>query len=123
MRDGERVIHSLFSVLLRTVFLVHSDYLRKFATEYPYRNLYLFIHENLLDSTVWRTDTIAVNLADSTGRWTGNGWGSIYQTAVFVKSVRPLHPGNYTVKIVHGMQDEKLTGLNDVGIRIEKQGE
>ena len=112
MRDGERVIHSLFSVLLRTAFLVHS-----------YRNLYLFIHENLLDSTVWRTDTIAVNLADSTGRWTGNGWGSIYQTAVFVKSVRPLHPGNYTVKIVHGMQDEKLTGLNDVGIRIEKQGE
>ena len=66
-------------------------------SEYPYRNLYLFIHENLLDSTVWRT--------------------------VFVKSVRPLHPGNYTVKIVHGMQDEKLTGLNDVGIRIEKQGE
>ena len=66
-------------------------------SEYPYRNLYLFIHENLLDSTVWRTDTIAVN--------------------------RPLHPGNYTVKIVHGMQDEKLTGLNDVGIRIEKQGE
>ncbi len=92
-------------------------------SEYPYRNLYLFIHENLLDSTVWRTDTIAVNLADSTGRWTGNGWGSIYQTAVFVKSVRPLHPGNYTVKIVHGMQDEKLTGLNDVGIRIEKQEE
>ena len=77
-------------------------------SEYPYRNLYLFIHENLLDST---------------GRWTGNGWGSIYQTAVFVKSVRPLHPGNYTVKIVHGMQDEKLTGLNDVGIRIEKQEE
>ena len=95
MRDGERVIHSLFSVLLRTAFLVHSDYLRKFATD----------------------------LADSTGRWTGYGWGSIYQTAVFVKSVRPLHPGNYTVKIVHGMQDEKLTGLNDVGIRIEKQGE
>ena len=62
-------------------------------SEYPYRNLYLFIHENLLDSTVWRTDTIAVNLADS------------------------------TVKIVHGMQDEKLTGLNDVGIRIEKQEE
>ncbi len=92
-------------------------------SEYPYRNLYLFIHENLLDSTVWRTDTIAVNLADSTGRWTGNGWGSIYQTAVFVKSVRPLHPGNYTVKIVPQMPDEKLTGLNDVGIRIEKQGE
>ena len=92
-------------------------------SEYPYHNLYLFIQENLLDSTVWRTDTIAINLADTTGRWLGNGWGSIYQTAVFVKSVRPLHPGNYTIKIMHGMQDEKLTGLNDVGIRIERQKE
>ena len=92
-------------------------------SEYPYHNLYLFIQENLLDSTVWRTDTIAINLADTTGRWLGNGWGSIYQTVVFVKSVRPLHPGNYTIKIMHGMQDEKLTGLNDVGIRIERQKE
>ena len=78
-------------------------------SEYPYHNLYLF--------------TIAINLADTTGRWLGNGWGSIYQTAVFVKSIRPLHPGNYTIKIMHGMQDEKLTGLNDVGIRIERQKE
>ena len=65
-------------------------------TDYPYHDLHLFISQNMPDSTVWRTDTIAISLADSTGRWTGKGWGSVYQAETFVKSVRPLHPGNYT---------------------------
>ena len=75
-------------------------------TDYPYHNLHLFISQNL---------------ADSTGRWIGNGWGSIYQSAVFIKSVRPLYPANYTFKIMNGMKDEKLSGINDIGIRIERQ--
>lgn len=91
------------------------------SIEYPYHDLHLFISQNLQDSTVWRTDTIAFCLADSTGRWTGHGWGSIYQSETFITSVRPLHPTNYTIKIMSGMKDEKLQGLSDVGIRIEKQ--
>ena len=90
-------------------------------SNYPYHNLYLFISQNLQDSTVFLTDTITINLADSTGKWLGNGWGSIYQSAVFFKSVRPLYPGNYTFRIISGMKDEKLNGLNDIGIRIEKK--
>ena len=35
--------------------------------------------------------------------------------------MQPLHPANYTIKIMSGMKDEKLQGLSDVGIRIEKQ--
>ena len=38
------------------------------SIEYPYHDLHLFISQNLQDSTVWRTDTIAFCLADSTGR-------------------------------------------------------
>ena len=43
--------------------------------EYPYHDLHLFISQNLQDSTVWRTDTIAFSLADSTGKmdWTWMG--------------------------------------------------
>ena len=91
------------------------------SIEYPYHDLHLFISQNLQDSTVWRTDTITFCLADSTGRWMGHGWGSIYQSETFITSVRPLHPANYTIKIMSGMKDEKLQGLSDVGIRIEKQ--
>lgn len=89
--------------------------------EYPYHDLHLFISQNLQDSTVWRTDTIAFSLADSEGKWTGHGWGSIYQSETFFKSLLPLHSGNYTIKVINGMKDEKLQGLSDIGIRIEKQ--
>ena len=89
-------------------------------TDYPYQDLHLFISQNLQDSTVWRTDTIAIHLTDSTGRWFGKGWGSVYQSETFIRSVRPLHPGNYTFKVVSGMKDDILQGINDVGIRISR---
>ncbi|MDC7135854.1 gliding motility lipoprotein GldH [Bacteroides zhangwenhongii] len=89
-------------------------------TDYPYQDLHLFISQNLQDSTVWRTDTIAIHLTDSTGRWFGKGWGSVYQSETFIRSVRPLHPGNYTFKVVSGMKDDVLQGINDVGIRISR---
>lgn len=87
--------------------------------DYPYHDLHLFISRNMPDSTVWHTDTIAISLTDDDGRWTGKGWGSVYQAETFVQSVRPLHPGNYTIKVMSGMKDIKLKGINDIGIRIE----
>ena len=75
-------------------------------TDYPYQDLHLFISQNLL--------------TDSTGRWFGKGWGSVYQSETFIRSVRPLHPGNYTFKVVSGMKDDILQGINDVGIRISR---
>jgi gliding motility-associated lipoprotein GldH len=33
------------------------------------------------------------------------------------------HPGNYTLKIIHGMQDEILKGINDIGIKIDGRRE
>lgn len=89
-------------------------------TDYPYRDLHLCIRHNLQDSTTWRTDTVTITLADSTGRWKGKGWGSLYQSSVFMGTVRVAGAGEYTVEIVNGMKDEKLKGVNDVGIRIEK---
>lgn len=90
-------------------------------SDFPYRDLYLFINQNLLDSTVWKTDTVTIHIADSTGRWLGSGWSNIYQSETFIKSVRSLHSGNRFIKITSGMKDENLSGLNDIGIRIEKQ--
>ncbi len=92
-------------------------------TDYPYRNLYLFISQNLQDSTTYQTDTICLSLTDSVGNWKGKGWGSIYQSETFIKSIRPLKPGNYSLWIRSGMKDEILKGINDIGMRIEKNEE
>lgn len=90
-------------------------------SDYPYRNLYLIVSQNLQDSTIYQTDTLCFSLTDSTGNWSGKGWGSIYQSEKFVKSIRPLHPGTYTLWVRSGMKDKRLKGINDIGIRIEKK--
>jgi len=87
---------------------------------YPYQNLYLFVSNNLLDSATWKNDTIELALTYSNGKWRGAGWTSLFQTEAFIGSVVTSHPGKYSVRIAHGMKDEVLMGLNDIGIRIEK---
>lgn len=87
-------------------------------SNYAYRNIYLSVSHNLEDSTVWKTDTLLLILADKEGKWNGTGWGSLFQSTLPIGSAIVRHPGNYTFKITHGMQDELLKGINDVGVKI-----
>lgn len=88
-------------------------------SNYAYQNLYLVISHNLRDSTAFQTDTLELTLADKEGKWTGTGWGSLFQTARPIGTAVTRHRGNYTVRISQGMKDESLAGIRDVGIRIE----
>ncbi|KAA6346675.1 Gliding motility lipoprotein GldH [termite gut metagenome] len=89
--------------------------------DYPYRNLLLLVSHNLQDSSVVVTDTVRCTLADETGRWEGDGLGGLFQIDFNVNEYVAHYPaGVRTVKVVHGMEDQTLVGINDVGIRIEK---
>lgn len=92
-------------------------------SNYAYRNLYLSVSHNLEDSMVWKTDTLLLMLADKEGKWSGTGWGSLFQSTLPIGSVVVQHPGNYTFKIAHRMQDELLKGINDIGVKIEGRRE
>lgn len=89
-------------------------------SNYTYRNLYLVTSHNLEDSTVWKTDTLLLMLADKEGKWNGTGWGSLFQSELPIGTITIRHPGNYTFKITHGMQDEALKGINDIGVIVER---
>lgn len=89
--------------------------------DYPYKELYLSVSQNLQDSIHFQTDTIQLVLTDSSGNWTGKGWGFLYSSEKFVKSVRTLNGGECTVKIASVMKDSLLQGINDIGVRIERQ--
>lgn len=86
--------------------------------KYAYQNLYLVVASNLQDSTVFETDTLELTLADKEGRWTGKGWGSLFQSGRPLGTAVTRHPGNYTFKISQGMKDEQLSGISDVGIKV-----
>lgn len=86
---------------------------------YPYSNLWLFI-EIMSPDSVFIRDTLEFQLALPNGKWTGRGTGGVYEnqfnykTNVFFPEI-----GTYTFQVQHGMRDNELVGLKDIGIRLE----
>jgi len=88
--------------------------------EYPYQNLWLFLSKSTPDK-VQSKDSIECYLADNRGKWLGTGLGSVLEMPIlYQQNVRFSKAGTYRYKIVHGMRDSILTGINDIGMRIEK---
>jgi gliding motility-associated lipoprotein GldH len=86
---------------------------------YPYRNLWVFYTERPPVGAI-RRDTIECMLADEFGRWYGKGI-SLYQSGFPVRT-RYQFPfkGEYTFGFRQGMRNDTLTGIRNVGLRIEQ---
>ena len=90
--------------------------------EYPYQNLWLFLNKTTPDK-IQSKDSIECYLADQRGKWLGSGLGSIMEMPVlYQQNVRFKTKGTYHYRIVHGMRDTVLIGINDIGMRVEKVG-
>lgn len=88
-------------------------------TDYRYSNLYLFITTTFPNNNITR-DTIECILADDTGRWLGKGWGNVKENDILLKSgLRFPLSGKYEFIIQHAMRKDTLSGIQNVGLRIE----
>lgn len=88
--------------------------------DYSYRNLYLFLNTTFPDGKLAR-DTIELILADRAGKWMGKGFGRIKDNQIIVRAgLRFPHSGTYVFGIGQAMRDTLLVGIENVGIRIEK---
>jgi gliding motility-associated lipoprotein GldH len=88
--------------------------------EYPYQNLWLFLEKMSPDSVITK-DSIECYLADQRGKWLGSGLGSVFEMPIiYQQKIKFESPGIYRYKIVHGMRDSILSGINDIGMRVEK---
>ena len=84
---------------------------------YPYQNLWI-LYELSHDSIVWK-DTIECMLADDFGKWKGKGL-TLFQCQFNLRENYHFpDTGRYTVSIRHGMREEGLKGVEDVGIVVE----
>lgn len=89
-------------------------------TSYNYSNLWLFI-EILQPDGKMLSDTFEIVLAEPSGEWLGEGIGGLKtREAIFRRNVRLPFSGEYKVKLQHGMRQDVLKGIHDVGFRIEK---
>lgn len=89
-------------------------------TKYKYSNLWLFIEIAQPGGEVLR-DTVEIVVAHPSGRWLGKGFGGLktLQT-LYRRDVYFPVSGEYTISLQHGMREEILTGIHDVGVRVEK---
>lgn len=108
-------IHIVDSVYSHTkiTFLVRN------LSSYSYQDFSATVLHNLPDSTSWKSSRVSFILANKDGQWRGSGWAGLYQSSVSLGEI-DAPPGNYTFKIAHQMQDEQLTGINDIGILVER---
>ncbi|MFT4681202.1 MAG: gliding motility-associated lipoprotein GldH [Flavobacteriales bacterium] len=83
---------------------------------YPYSNLFVFLRSEFPDGKV-RVDTIECLLARPTGEWYGSGLGDLYSLSIpFRKNVQFNQKGVYKMELSHGMRQDTLEGIADIGI-------
>lgn len=87
--------------------------------DYLYSNIFLFLDVET-PSGVAYTDTLQYLLARPDGKWVGAGLGSIKHNLFKYKESQSMENGLYKFNISHGMRSELLTGIEDIGFRIEK---
>jgi gliding motility-associated lipoprotein GldH len=91
------------------------------GTSYPYRNIWLFVN-TISPSGKSITDTLQFMLADEKGKWYGKGFGDIHEMDLPFRHSGVFFPekGTYTFRVRHGMRNENLKGVYDLGLRISK---
>lgn len=93
--------------------------------DYPYRNLYVFLKTTFPNGKTSR-DTVGLYLADASGRWLGSGNGYLssgrYPSNRVMYAYNKRFPisGTYTFEIEQAMRTDTLTGIRNIGLRIEK---
>ena len=102
-----------------TTQLVQIDVLVRNASLYPYRNLWLFVHQTTPDGTV-RSDTLECILADANGKWLGDGMGDIWDNEIpWRLNYKFTQTGTYQYEIEHGMRNDIVPGIMDIGLNIK----
>lgn len=87
--------------------------------KYPFRNLWLFCN-NGYPGGIIRNDTLEARLADDFGKWYGKGI-SVYHTSLpYLSAFHFPDTGKYTVAIRQAMRTDLLPGIQEIGVKVEK---
>jgi len=103
-----------------TTLLTDVSFTIRTGSEYPFRNIYLFITAYSPDGRSI-SDTLEYFLADEKGNWYGKGFGDIHELDLPYRS-KVFFPvkGTYRFVIRHGMRISDLKGVYDFSLRIVK---
>ncbi len=96
-----------------------SEIIVRHTGQYEYQNLWMFVEQANGDTTV--VDTVNVFAADQFGRWIGDsGIGSLYTIAA---PFEMLEGDSVVVNVRQGMRMDEVGNVENVGIRVYKNGQ
>lgn len=88
--------------------------------EYPYSNIYLFTRMTAPKGEVF-IDTLQYFLAFQDGEWVGTGSSLKEAYLVYREKVALKDTGKYKLQVWHGMRDDKLIGIEDISLIVDKK--
>ena len=93
------------------------------TNDYEYANLFLFWQLVSPDGRI-KTDTSQFILANPDGRWLSKSVSGtvIENSMVFLRKSLPTK-GKYSFSFKQGMREEKLSSIQDIGLKIKKYDE
>ena len=92
----------------------------RITPDYGYQNLWLFI-ETINPDGFSHVDSINCPMSYPDGRWVGTGIGDLIDTPILVhQAFKFTELGEYTFKIKHGMRNDNLPYVQNLGVILKK---
>lgn len=89
------------------------------TTEYPYSNIYVFLHSVYPNGTS-NKDTLEFLLAKPDGEWLGTNSATVVEFKGLIASGgRFSTAGTYQFQLQHAMRENDLPEIIDIGLRVE----
>ncbi|MDD3738549.1 MAG: gliding motility lipoprotein GldH [Lentimicrobiaceae bacterium] len=90
------------------------------TTDYQFQNLFMFVTA-FYPAYTYSHDTVEVFLSKKDGEWLGKGIGFYKNLDVlFTKNARFRNNGTHVIAINHGMRNDTIVGIAEIGIKIKK---
>ncbi|GBU07875.1 hypothetical protein AwDysgo_12060 [Bacteroidales bacterium] len=89
---------------------------------FAYRNLWLSVECSGPEGYT-SNDLMNCELADASGEWFGSGISLRAQSFIYKSSIKYPRKGRYIYTIRHGMRNDVLHGISDIGLLVKSASE
>ena len=99
----------------------HINLFGKINYDFSYSNLFVFIN-HYFENEIIKKDTVLVPLFDSFGKPIQNNIGNTqFFNVDYLNNVNFTEEGVYKIELIHGMRENKLDGVEKIGIKLKKK--
>ncbi len=119
--NWDKVDTAYFKVNISDTNAYYNMYLTiRRSLNYPYSNIWLRTLTQIPDSPSIINSDLELTLEEKDGKPTGNRFGNNVEHLILIQDNVRMTKGLYQIWILQNMRDDKLKGILNVGLRLER---